>query len=118
MLRSFRTALPAWPANELLPVLNVLATIRSSAKNGLLSFSLDGTIQSGSAGAEQLYGYGAAEITGQPLATLLPIYETTGFCRSPKRETLLAVRVRSARCVKRQAKSRVVSQRASTSPKE
>jgi PAS domain S-box-containing protein len=78
---------------------HVLATILSSAKNGQLSFSLDGTSQSWSAGAEQLYGYGAAEITGQPLATLLPIYEiqpATGFCRPPKRETLLAVRVRSA----------------------
>lgn len=54
---------------------HVLATILSSTEDGLLSFSLDGTIQSWSRGAEQLYGYTAAEIIGRPLTTLLPIYE-------------------------------------------
>ena len=54
---------------------HVLAAILSSIEDGLLSFSLDGTIQSWSRGAEQLYGYTAAEIMGRPLTTLLPIYE-------------------------------------------
>jgi diguanylate cyclase (GGDEF)-like protein/PAS domain S-box-containing protein len=53
----------------------LLATILSSTEDGLLSFSLDGTIQSWSGGAERLYGYGAAEITGRRITTLVPIYE-------------------------------------------
>src|SRR6266478_3332566 len=53
----------------------VLAAIMSSTEGGLLSFSLDGTIQSWSRAAEQLYGYAAAEITGQPVSILLPICE-------------------------------------------
>jgi diguanylate cyclase (GGDEF)-like protein/PAS domain S-box-containing protein len=54
---------------------HVLATILSSAEDALLSFSLDGTIQSWSRGAERVYGYAAAEITGRPVTMLLPIYE-------------------------------------------
>jgi diguanylate cyclase (GGDEF)-like protein/PAS domain S-box-containing protein len=54
---------------------HVLAAILSSTEDTLLSFSLDGTIQSWSRGAEQLYGYAAAEITGRPVTMLLPIYE-------------------------------------------
>ena len=54
---------------------HVLAAILSATEGGLLSFSLDGTIQSWSAGAEALYGYAAAEITGQPASVLLPICE-------------------------------------------
>jgi len=54
---------------------HVLATILSSTEDALLSFSLNGTIRSWSRGAEQLYGCAAAEITGRPLTTLLPIYE-------------------------------------------
>lgn len=53
----------------------VLAAILSSTEDALLSFSLDGTIQTWSRGAEQLYGYAAAEIRGQPVTMLLPIYE-------------------------------------------
>src|SRR5260370_19504508 len=53
----------------------LLATILSSTDDGLVSFSLDGTIQSWSGGAERLYGYGAAEITGRRLTMLVPIYE-------------------------------------------
>jgi diguanylate cyclase (GGDEF)-like protein/PAS domain S-box-containing protein len=56
---------------------HLLATILSSAEDGILSFSLDGMIQSWSCGAERLYGYSAEEITGQPIKTLLPIYEVT-----------------------------------------
>ena len=58
---------------------HVLATILSSTEDGLLSFSLDGTIQSWSRGAEQLYGYAAAEITGRPVTMLLPIYEIPAY---------------------------------------
>jgi diguanylate cyclase (GGDEF)-like protein/PAS domain S-box-containing protein len=59
---------------------HVLATILSSTDYGLLSFSLDGTIQSWSGGAEQLYGYAAAEITGRPVTMLLPTYQVPA-CR-------------------------------------
>jgi diguanylate cyclase (GGDEF)-like protein/PAS domain S-box-containing protein len=72
---------------------HVLAAILSSTEDGLWSFSLDGTIQSWSAGAERLYGYPAAEIIGQPVTVLVPIYELpvheevlalakSGTCRS------------------------------------
>jgi diguanylate cyclase (GGDEF)-like protein/PAS domain S-box-containing protein len=66
---------------------HVLATILSSTEYGLLSFSLDGTIQSWSGGAEQLYGYAAAEITGRPVTALLPIHEVPAceeFLRAAK----------------------------------
>jgi diguanylate cyclase (GGDEF)-like protein/PAS domain S-box-containing protein len=57
----------------------VLAAILSSTEDGLLSFSVDGTIHSWSRGAEQLYGYAAAEITGQPVNMLLPTYEIPAY---------------------------------------
>ena len=57
----------------------VLAAILSSTEDGLVSFSVDGTIHSWSRGAEQLYGYAAAEITGQPLNMLLPTYEIPAY---------------------------------------
>ena len=56
---------------------HLLATILSSTEDGLVSFSLDGIIQSWSHGAERLYGYSEAEITGQTLKRLLPICERT-----------------------------------------
>src|ERR1700676_5364823 len=58
---------------------HVLAAILSSTEDGLLSFSLDGKIQSWSAGAEELYGYAAAEMTGQPVTVLVPIYELPAY---------------------------------------
>src|ERR1700704_1228089 len=54
---------------------HLLATILSSTEDGLLSFSLEGTIQSWSCGAERLYVYSAQEIAGQPIKTLLQMYE-------------------------------------------
>jgi diguanylate cyclase (GGDEF)-like protein/PAS domain S-box-containing protein len=57
----------------------LLATILSSTEDGLLSFSLDGLIQSWSRGSERLYGYTEAEAAGQPLTILLPIYEVPGW---------------------------------------
>ena len=62
---------------------DLLAAILSSTEEGLLSFALDGTIQTWSRGAERLYGYTEAEMRGQPLARLLPEQET------PKYEGLL-----------------------------
>ncbi len=70
---------------------HLLATILSSTEDGLLSFSLEGTIQCWSCGAERLYGYSAGEITGQPIKTLLPIYELPAseeLIRSAKENTL------------------------------
>ena len=66
--------MPPSPRSE-----HVLATILSSTEDALLSFSLDGTIQSWSRGAEQLYGYAAAEITGRPVTMLLPTYEIPAY---------------------------------------
>jgi len=48
----------------------LLAAILSSADEALLTFALDGTVQTWSRGAEKLYGYAPAEIKGQPLAQL------------------------------------------------
>src|SRR5258707_15838330 len=62
---------------------HLLATILSSTEDGLLSFSVEGTIQSWSCGAERLYGYSAQEIAGQPIKTLLPL------CELPAWEDLL-----------------------------
>src|SRR6267143_2972704 len=70
---------------------HLLATILSSTEDGLLSFSLEGTIQSWRCGAERLYGYSAQEIAGQPIKTLLPIYELPAcedLLRSAKEGTL------------------------------
>ena len=50
----------------------LIATILSSSEDGLLSYSLDGIIQSWSRGAERLYGFSKEETTGQPIAILLP----------------------------------------------
>ncbi len=53
---------------------HLLAALLESAEDAILSFTLDGTIQNWSRGAERLYGYTAEEILGQPLARLLPLY--------------------------------------------
>jgi diguanylate cyclase (GGDEF)-like protein/PAS domain S-box-containing protein len=58
---------------------DLLAAILSSTEDGLLSFTLDGMLQSWSRGAELLYGYSDAEIVGQPLRRLLPSNETPRF---------------------------------------
>jgi diguanylate cyclase (GGDEF)-like protein/PAS domain S-box-containing protein len=58
---------------------HLLAAILSSTEDGLLSFALDGTIRTWSRGAERLYGYGEAEMTGQPLARLLPTQEAPRY---------------------------------------
>jgi diguanylate cyclase (GGDEF)-like protein/PAS domain S-box-containing protein len=57
----------------------VLAAILSATEDGLLSFSLDGTVQTWSCGAERMYGYRDVEIVGQPLGQLLPCNEAPKF---------------------------------------
>jgi PAS domain S-box-containing protein len=46
----------------------LLAAILGSTEDALLNFALDGNIQTWSRGAERLYGYAEAEMTGHPLA--------------------------------------------------
>jgi PAS domain S-box-containing protein len=58
---------------------DLLAAILSSTEDGLLSFTLEGIVQSGSRGAELLYGYREAEIVGQPLGQLLPSNDAPQF---------------------------------------
>jgi diguanylate cyclase (GGDEF)-like protein/PAS domain S-box-containing protein len=69
---------------------DLLAAILSSTDDGLLSFSLDGSIQFWSHGSELLYGYTETEAAGQPLTILLPIYEVQAceeFLRAAKTGT-------------------------------
>jgi len=58
---------------------HLLAAILSSTEDAVLSFGLDGAVQSWSPGAQRLYGYCESEIVGQPLARLLPIADTPSF---------------------------------------
>jgi len=53
----------------------VLAAILESAEEAIIGIALDGSIELWSRGAERLYGYTAAEVTGVDLISLLPIYE-------------------------------------------
>ena len=58
---------------------HLLAAILSSTEDAVLSFALDGTVQTWSPGALRLYGYGDSEIIGQPLARLLPAGSASAF---------------------------------------
>ncbi len=49
-----------------------LAAIVESSDDAIISESLDGIVQSWNPGAERLYGYGAAEVLGKPIALVLP----------------------------------------------
>jgi diguanylate cyclase (GGDEF)-like protein/PAS domain S-box-containing protein len=53
----------------------VLAAILESAEEAIIGIALDGSIELWSRGAERLYGFMAAEVTGLALISLLPIYE-------------------------------------------
>ena len=57
----------------------LLAAILSSAEDGLLSFTLNGTVRTWSRGAERLYGYTEAEITGQPMTRLCYVQEAPKY---------------------------------------
>ncbi|MGA2422088.1 MAG: sensor domain-containing diguanylate cyclase [Candidatus Acidiferrum sp.] len=57
----------------------LLAAILELNEHAVLAMNLDGTIESWSQGAEILYGYSAAEMVGEPLRRLVPLYETPGL---------------------------------------
>jgi PAS domain S-box-containing protein len=52
----------------------LLASIVESTDESVIGRALDGTILSWNKGAEQLYGYKAAEAIGQPLSILIPLH--------------------------------------------
>ncbi|HEV1994267.1 MAG TPA: diguanylate cyclase [Candidatus Acidoferrum sp.] len=54
---------------------HLLTALLESPEDGILSVSLDGTIDTWSRGAESIYGYTAQEMTGQPLRRLVPLHE-------------------------------------------
>jgi PAS domain S-box-containing protein len=49
-----------------------LAAIVTFSEDAIISFTVEGIVTSWNRGAEMLYGYSAAEITGRPLAVLVP----------------------------------------------
>jgi diguanylate cyclase (GGDEF)-like protein/PAS domain S-box-containing protein len=53
----------------------VLAAILELAEEAIIGIALDGSIELWNRGAERLYGFTAAEVTGLTLVSLLPIYE-------------------------------------------
>lgn len=58
---------------------HLLAALLESPEEGILSVSLDGSIEIWSQKAERLYGYTAQEIMGQPLSRLVPLHEWPGL---------------------------------------
>ena len=52
---------------------SLLASIIESSDDGIYSLDLDGIITSWNKGAEQLFGYTAAEAVGTPVAILIPL---------------------------------------------
>src|SRR5579871_2843195 len=52
--------------------LSQLASIVESSDDAIASKTLDGIITSWNSGAEQLFGYAAAEVLGKPMALLIP----------------------------------------------
>src|ERR1051326_7726204 len=67
---------------------SLLASIVESSDDGIFSMDLDGIITSWNKGAEQLFGYTAAEAIGTPLTMLIPLDrqdEETAFLDRIKR---------------------------------
>jgi diguanylate cyclase (GGDEF)-like protein/PAS domain S-box-containing protein len=62
---------------------HLLSALLESNDDAVLAIALDGTIQQWGPGAEKLYGYTAAEMLGEPLRRLVPLYEM------PRLEVLL-----------------------------
>jgi diguanylate cyclase (GGDEF)-like protein/PAS domain S-box-containing protein len=60
---------------------HLLAALLATTDDGVLSFSLDGNVQTWSKGAERLYGYLESEMIGQPVAQLIPLYEVPAHDR-------------------------------------
>jgi diguanylate cyclase (GGDEF)-like protein/PAS domain S-box-containing protein len=58
---------------------HLLGAILASTEDAVLSFALNGTVQSWSSGAERLYGYSETEIVGQPFARLVPPGDAPAF---------------------------------------
>ena len=58
---------------------HLLAAILASTEDAVLSFALDGIVQTWSPGAQRLYGYAESEIVGQALARLLPTGDASAF---------------------------------------
>jgi len=80
---------------------SLLAAIVESSDDAILSKALDGTILTWNRGAEQMYGYAAEEIIGQPIARLAPperlqeVREiTAALARGEGRRSYLTTRVR------------------------
>jgi PAS domain S-box-containing protein len=62
-----------------------LATIVESSQDAIIGKTVDGIITSWNVGAEQLYGYSAQEIIGQPISLLVPpdrMEEWSGILRA------------------------------------
>jgi diguanylate cyclase (GGDEF)-like protein/PAS domain S-box-containing protein len=57
----------------------LLAALLELTEEAVLTIGLDGTVEGWSPGAEALYGYTAAEMKGEPLRRLVPLYETPGL---------------------------------------
>lgn len=79
----------------------LLAAIVESSEDAIISKALDGTILSWNRGAEQMYGYAAEEIVGQPIARLAPhdrLHEveeiTAALARGEGRRNFQTVRMR------------------------
>src|ERR1700722_5608566 len=57
----------------------LLAALLELTEEAVLTIGLDGVIGEWSPGAEALYGYTSAEMKGEPLRRLVPLYETPGL---------------------------------------
>ena len=61
----------------------LLAAVVESSEDAIFTKSLDGQILSWNAGAEQLFGYSAAEAIGGPVARIVPAHRRDEEVRHP-----------------------------------